>query len=363
MPLMPDHFSVEELVIDDSFINYCLHKNEADHSYWKQYINEHSLEKEKIEEAKKIVIGLNVMLEQKYSQSNFSEPAIEKSNQSFLGKFSIKKAFRYAAAVAAVFFGILITKKFVITTHSTPGKSISQITSATTLSYKTANGERKMMMLSDQTKIWLNAGSVFTVDKDFGKENRKVYLSGEALFDVVHNDSLPFVVYINKCVIKDLGTLFNVKAYPDDRQSETSLIRGKVEIELSGSAQKIFLSPNQKAIVKNDDDSFQVKEKITTPAAKVATVLPLSYNQKDSAVIETAWAQNRLEIVNEDFYHMKEKLERWFNVKINIEDDEVGKYPFTATFENEDIQQVLKALQYSYHFNYTIENNEVNISK
>jgi type II secretory pathway component GspD/PulD (secretin) len=60
---------------------------------------------------------------------------------------------------------------------------------------------------------------------------------------------------------------------------------------------------------------------------------------------------------------MKDKLERWFNVKINIKDNAVGKYPFTATFENEDIRQVLQALQYAYHFNYTIEKNEVNISK
>ena len=60
---------------------------------------------------------------------------------------------------------------------------------------------------------------------------------------------------------------------------------------------------------------------------------------------------------------MKEKLERWFDVKITIKDDEVGKYPFTATFEKENIQQVLQALQYAYHFNYNIKNNEVNISK
>lgn len=361
---MPDHFSVEELVIDDSFINYCFSKNEADLSYWKQYIEEHPFEKEKIEEAKNIVLGLTIMLEQKHSSDDFSERLIEKNNQSLSKKFSFKTAFRYAAAVAAVFLGFLLLKKTTNTTsYPTTNKFISQTASASTLDYKTANGERKMITLSDHTKIWLNAGSKLTVDKDFGKENRRVYLSGEALFDVIHNDSLPFIVHIKKCEIKDLGTLFNVKAYPDDRQSETSLIRGKVEIQLSGSGQKIFLSPNQKAVIKNDLDSAHRKEKRIMPVKNEATLLPLSYNQRDSAVIETAWAQNRLEIVNEDFYHMKDKLERWFNVKINIKDDEVGKYPFTATFENEDIRQVLQALQYAYPFNYMIENNEVNISK
>ena len=189
-----------------------------------------------------------------------------------------------------------------------------------------------------------------------------MYLSGEALFEVVHNESIPFVVHTDKYNVKDLGTVFNVKAYPGDKQSETSLIRGKVEIQFPNSTRKISLLPNQKAVFNNVDESTIKEKTISSPDTQVALV-PLSYDQKDSAVVETAWTLNRLEIVNENFYEMKDQLERWFNVKISIEDEAVGKYPFTATFEKENIQEVLQALQYAYHFNYKIKNNEINISK
>jgi ferric-dicitrate binding protein FerR (iron transport regulator) len=91
-------------------------------------------------------------------------------------------------------------------------------------------------------------------------------------------------------------------------------------------------------------------------------LLPLSYT-KDSMVIETAWAKNRFEIVNETFGEIKNKIERWYNVKIFFKDEEVTQYPFTASFENESIEQVLKALQYAYYFSYTKNGNEITISK
>ena len=361
---MPDHLSVEELIIDDSFINYCFQKGEADCLYWEQYIRDYPVERKKIEEAKQMVLGLHVMLKQEYEDIN--KPSLQERHKSFSKIISLKKALRYAAAIAALFVVILAVRMLLNVTQKSDKPvgeiAVNKVTDRPSV-YKTANGEKKVITLSDHTKIWLNAGSELRVDDSYGKENRKVYLSGEALFDVIHDESLPFIVYTDKYEVKDLGTVFNVKAYPDE-ESETSLIRGKVEIKMVNSKHSILLSPNQKAVI-TDNNEPEVKEKETekSPVRTNITLLPLSYNQKDSAVVETAWTQNRLEIVNEDFFEMKEKLERWFDVKIIIKDAEVGKYPFTATFEKENIQQVLQALQYAYHFNYTIKNNEVNISK
>ena len=129
------------------------------------------------------------------------------------------------------------------------------------------------------------------------------------------------------------------------------------------SSRKIFLSPNQKVVVNNDEPFLKEKEKSLQPSNIRVALRPLSYDQKDSAVIETAWSQNRLEIVNENFAEMKDKLERWYDVKINFKDAEVSKYKFTATFEKENIDEALKALQYAYHFNYSINGDEITISK
>jgi ferric-dicitrate binding protein FerR (iron transport regulator) len=203
------------------------------------------------------------------------------------------------------------------------------------------------------------------VDKDFGKMNRTVYLTGEALFDVTHNKSLPFIVHIDKYDVKVLGTLFNVKAYPGDKLSETSLIRGKVEISMINNSKKITLMPNQKAVIDNKRDSLVLKtgKQVSPVSGETIALHPLSYSSKDSMVIETAWTQNRLEIVNESFGDMKEKLERWYNIKINFKDAEVDDYTFTATFEKETIKEVLQVLQNAYHFNYEINENQITISK
>ena len=365
---MPDFLSVEGLIIDDSFHNYCFQKNEADILHWEKFIQNYPSQKEKIEEAKEIVLGLHIVLQRKYAGEKTNTNLTEEKNKSRGEIFSVKKIFRYATAVAAVFIVVLVSRKIINGTHSTSNEPREQIASNITPKealFKTPNGERKMIILSDSTKVSLNVASELRVDKGFGKKNRNVYLIGEALFDVTHNESLPFIVHTDKYNVKDLGTVFNVKAYPGDKQSETSLIKGKIEIQFANSTRKISLLPNQKAVVNNNYDESPVKEK-QTPVHALNTqvvLVPLSYDQKDSAVIETAWAQNRLEIVNENFYEMKVQLQRWFNVKISIKDEAVGKYPFTATFEKENIQEVLQAFQYAYHFNYKIENNEINISK
>lgn len=363
---MTDHPSIEELIIDDSFTNYCFQKNEADSLYWRQYINDYPFEREKIEKARQIVLGLHVMLKQEHAENRIGKPSGRKESRSLSKIISAPKIFRYAAIAAAVFMLILAVKETINISYKTTDKPVKPIAANAVpdsiFSYKTANGEKKVITLSDSTKIWLNAGSSLRIDKGYGKGSRKVYLSGEALFDVIHDESQLFIVYTDKYEVKDLGTVFNVKAYPNDKQSETALIKGKIEIRMVNSARKILLSPNQKAVI-NDRGEFDVEEKEVPSEGSSITLLPLSYNRKDSTVIETAWTQNRLEIVNEDFYKMKDKLERWFDVKITIEDNEVGRYPFTATFEKENIQQILQALQSAYHFNYTMQDNEISISK
>ena len=365
---MPDDLSTEELIIDDSFANYCFQSNDEDVLFWEEYIRVHPSQKEKIEEAVQIVLGLRTMLKQEYDQHNEEQSSLLKSVSRPGNNPVIQKLIRYAAAIAAIFVIVIVVKRIMDINGSKQSlqKNIAtNIPAGNLLLYKTASGEKKIITLPDSSKIYLNAGSELRVDKEFGKENRAVYLTGEALFDVTHNGYLPFIVHIDKYDVKVLGTLFNVKAYPGDKLSETSLIRGKVEISLKNNSKKITLGANQKAVIDNTKSKVILKtgNKTTPTPGETVTLLPLSYSSRDSMVIETAWAKNRLEIVNESFANMKEKLERWYNVKISFKDKEVGDYSFSATFEKETIKEVLHALQNAYHFRYEIKENEITISK
>ena len=83
----------------------------------------------------------------------------------------------------------------------------------------------------------------------------------------------------------------------------------------------------------------------------------------EGVIAETAWTQNRLEIVNEKFLSIQSTLERWYDVTIYFNDDKIKDYQFTATFEDETIEQVLTALKLSYPFKYTIKGKNIYISK
>ena len=362
---MSDDLSIEELIIDDSFANYCFQTNEVDILFWNEYILAYPSRKEKIEEARQIVLALRSMLKQEHDEGDSS---LLKAVPHPGNKRIIPTIIRYAAAIAAIFIIVLAGKQLMYQDDSLQTASkdkAANIAATNLLLFKTASGEKKVIILPDSSKLYLNAGSELRVDKDFGILNRTVYLTGEALFDVTHNKSLPFIVHIDKYDVKVLGTLFNIKAYSADKMSETSLIRGRVEISLKNNSQKIILTPNQKVVIDNSKDSLVLKngDQQYLPERNPVALLPLSYNSKDSMVIETAWTQNRLEIVNESFSDMKEKLERWYNIKINFKDAEVDDYTFTATFEKESIQEVLQVLQNAYHFNYIINENQIIISK
>lgn len=363
MPLMQQPLQVEEFVINDSFCNYCFQSNEADMKYWEEYINSHPSEKEKIEEAKQIVLGLHVMLKQEYANKEEQKAKIIPIHKK---RFPVKRIMLAAASVAAViiaFFVLNINRSNVNNERNGVNQIAANNNSNSEIVFSTHNGEKKIITLPDNSTLHLNSGSTLRVDKDFGKSNRNVYLSGEALFDVTHNASLPFIVHTNSYEVKVLGTLFNVKAYPGDKLSETSLLRGRVEINLKNNADKVVLKPNQKAVINYAENNISLNESTQDSSSETISLSPVSYSAKDNVVIETAWAQNKLEIVNESFADMKEKLERWYDVKINFEDAEVSNYKFTATFEKENIEEVLKALQYAYHFNYSINGDEVTISK
>ena len=364
---MPDDFSIEELIIDDSFINYCFQRNPADILFWEDYVKKNPSQKETIEEAIQIVLGLHVMLRQEHDEQNEKQPAL-KSVPPSVRKPLVQKILRFAAAAAAMVVIVLAIKSYLGrngSTNTAPENIAINTTENSVLEFSTAKGEKKTFFLPDNTQLYLGAGSTLRMEKNFGKNNRAVYSSGEALFDVTHNKDLPFIVHCDKYDVKVLGTLFNVRAYPEDELSETSLIRGKVEISLKNNSKKITLKPDQKATISNKAGNLVLEnnKQAAGHADEKITISPLSYSTIDSAVVETAWTKGRLEIVNESFEEIRNKLERWYNVKIVFADEEVNRYMFTATFADENIGQVLKALQYSYHFTYKTEGETITISK
>jgi ferric-dicitrate binding protein FerR (iron transport regulator) len=195
-----------------------------------------------------------------------------------------------------------------------------------------------------------------------------VHLSGEAYFDVVSNKQNPFFIRTNSITVKVTGTRFNVRAYPAEQRSTTTLLHGNVEVIDNTHPDMVYrLLPAQKlvlenpaAIAGNNSPAQQLGRVNTLAAPKIES---LTYTAADSIVAETAWVMNRLVFENESFREVADKMERWFNVEIVFADAGLEQERLRGDFRNETLTQALDALKITTPFAYSFNNNTVIISK
>ncbi len=264
---------------------------------------------------------------------------------------------RYRFFAAAIAIAIVVTIGLLASKSSIPKDSFKQIIAG--------KGVRKLLTLPDGTKVWLNADSRLSYDPSMTEANQRlVTLTGEAFFDVAHDKLHPFIINANKVTVKVLGTAFNVKAYPGDAKCETTLIRGSVELTINdGSKQKFILKPSEKIALIDGEDENYTKENDHSPKGKTLLIEHITpVKLEDGEYIpETSWTENRLVFENETLKEIALKLERWYNVKISIENPEATNYHFTGPFTNETIEQVLSAMQLIKPFKFKINNNDITI--
>jgi ferric-dicitrate binding protein FerR (iron transport regulator) len=229
----------------------------------------------------------------------------------------------------------------------------------------TKKGSKSKISLPDGTQVWLNADTRLTYSNDFMGEQREVFLTGEAFFDVAHNEKRPFIIHANRIDIKVLGTAFNVRNYPQDEFVETSLIRGKIEVNFQDRPdEKITLHPNEKLTINNRGIAPALKKNHpSVEAAARVTIKTLTPLIKDSSVAEIAWMNDELVFTNDTMEQIALELERRYNIAIAFEDEAVKQYRYSAVFGPERIDKILDVISLSKKFNYTIDGRKVTISK
>lgn len=220
-------------------------------------------------------------------------------------------------------------------------------------------GSRTSLTLPDGSIVWLNSGSHLSYGSQFGITNRNVTLSGEAFFDV-RKSTMPFVIHANKVQIRVLGTAFNVKSYPGDRTTETSLIRGRVEITLeSRPGEKYILKPDEKLVVRNERDTIKSKTaRVSEPVISLGSLT----HKEDNRIMETAWVDNTLSFQNETFEEVAKKMERWYGVPIQFEGRDMDTIRLTGTFTKETEKEALQALQITAPFHFVDKANKIIIT-
>ncbi len=196
-------------------------------------------------------------------------------------------------------------------------------------------GSRMHIELGDGTKVWLNHGSKLKYPYRFEGENRKVFLTGEAFFEVAHNAKVPFIVGTNRLDVKATGTAFNVSAYPDEDVVETTLVEGKVILYERKSNSEL------KALTPGECLKFDAQKNVYT----LETGNTLKY---------TAWKDGLLVFKNDNVEDIAKKLARWHNIEVEITNQKIKEYPFTATFSDETLPQVLELLSLATPVSYQL---------
>ena len=264
---------------------------------------------------------------------------------------------RNILAAAAVFAGLIFFSWLYLRQSRHGAPELSRIETIA------KPGAKSRLLLPDGSVVWLNSGSRISYPASFTDSLREVELEGEAYFDVAKDPGRPFTVHTRDIHIKVLGTVFNVKCYPEDDRTEATLISGLVQVQKTGggSGETLLLHPHEKVVVSRAPENVPAGADIPLPGAM--TVKHLKENAADTAMAETAWVYNKLVFDGEDFREIAAEMERWYNVKIIINDSTVAGYRFHAKFENESITEVLAALRLTLPFTFKTGQNEVNIYK
>jgi len=203
-------------------------------------------------------------------------------------------------------------------------------------------GARSSVTLPDSSRVWLNAKSRISFNSRFGMDNRNIVMEGEAFFDVIKND-VPFQIETPLYNISVLGTAFNVKAYADDSESSTTLVRGSLKV--THGQEELVLKPNEKVVVRR--------------AAPQTGTSTLALEKNVDATAATAWKEGWLSVQSESLLELARKIERLYDVKISFQDKELESYRYSGRIRQFSLEQVLKALTLTSPVEFTIQEKSV----
>jgi transmembrane sensor len=203
----------------------------------------------------------------------------------------------------------------------------------------TPRGGQYQLILSDGTKVWLNAASSIKFPVAFSGSERHVELTGEAYFEVAKNKKMPFSIAVKGSSIEVLGTHFNVAAYDDDKHMVTTLLAGSVKLK-KGNAEAL-LQPGQKAVLADGQTAYEVSEANT-----------------DEAV---AWKNGYFVFDNENIQSIMKKISRWYDVDVSY-NGAVTDQNFGGTVSRfSNVTELLKMLELTGTIHFKIEGRMITV--
>ena len=197
------------------------------------------------------------------------------------------------------------------------------------------------LTLSDGTRVWLNSETSIQYPVVFGTKERRVFIQGEAYFEVAKDAKKPFTVQFMSSSVTVLGTSFNIRAYPEEKQSQTTLAEGSVRIYSPGSS--MLLKPGEQAEVKALSGEMVKKE------VEVKTF--------------TSWKDGRFVFEQEPLENIMRTLERWYDIRVIFRDEGAKRISLSGNLKRYgDFSQVMNMLQMTGDVRFELHGNDVYIT-
>lgn len=256
----------------------------------------------------------------------------------------IKRSVSPSRRVYLVVAAIVIITGFSLLWFLYPGPStIPELSSKTEISpQKKPQTTHQTIHLPDGSTVILNTNSTLNYPSVFSKGRRDVYLSGEGFFDIRHDPSKPFFVHAGKLVVKVLGTVFNIRSYPQQENIQVTVTRGKVQVLKEEKILGTLTASDQITFANSSEDV-----KIT---------------RADTLAV-TAWKPAELHFNDITMEEASRQIEKQFNMTVEFSNSSIKECRVTATFsENDMVEEVLAVICAVSKSDYTITNKKIIIN-
>ncbi|MCL4483857.1 MAG: FecR domain-containing protein [Bacteroidetes bacterium] len=189
------------------------------------------------------------------------------------------------------------------------------------------------VVLPDGSMVKMNASSILQYPKQFSTADRRVKLSGEAYFEVIHDASRPFVVELDHAIVEDLGTSFNISAYPGRGQVEVNVTSGSVRIQNKNQKEEAILPAGSNGKILRENGEILVSNK-------------LSPNY-------LSWITKEISFHHTPLSTVFAELENIYHVRIEFSDPKIANIPYTANFEKFQLEDIVNVIAKTHHLSVT----------
>ncbi len=339
-------YTVEDFCQDKSFQEWVKMQDAKSISFWESWVKENQEHLDEINNARAIILSLGIEKENvSANRVNLLKAKIDEKIAPPQPTHIERKSYTFAKVAAAISILAITSVIFFWFSPENINNDQNLVETINTIEKSNKAGEKTIFILSDSTRITLNANSKLSFPEKFSDNKRQVQLEGEAFFEVTKDTSRPFTIKSGEVITTVLGTSFNINAYPTSRIIKVAVATGKVSVKgFDGNIAKDewTILPNEMTIFQKDSHSMR----------------KTSFN----SLGEMGWKDGIIYFKDDGIDKIIATLSQWYGADFTINKKIEKTTDYSGIYDNKSLEEVLKGISFVFDFNYEIKGKSVIIN-